>query len=285
MSLLAIAEAGIFLLENHGGWRSELLRAGPSLQCAVCDSADSSTIYTGSRGGGVQKSKDGGRNWHDLRLPLKEVFSLAVSPADGSLYAGTEPSRLFKSSDQGESWRELTALTEIPSAPTWSFPPRPWTSHVRAIAPNPRNPGLLLAGIELGGLMRSEDGGRPGPTTPPAHSGMSMRWPGIPALRNALMKRAEAARHGAKTGAGRGNRRTGAGRGNRRTRAATATIRGHWRWTRKIPTCGISPPARAHGTRMAAEMRRPTSTDGVARGHGKKWGTVFHSRSTLCHTP
>lgn len=160
MSLLAIADAGLFVLADQGGgWRSELLRADSSLQCVACDPADRSIIYTGSRGGGVGRSRDGGRSWRDVQLPLKEVFSLAVSPADGGVYAGTEPSRLFKSTDQGESWRELTALTKIPSAPTWSFPPRPWTSHVRAIAPHPRDPDLLLVGIELGGLMRSEDGG------------------------------------------------------------------------------------------------------------------------------
>jgi photosystem II stability/assembly factor-like uncharacterized protein len=160
MSLLAIAKAGLFLLGNHGGWRSTLLRSDPALQCVACDSADPSSIYTGSRGGGVQKSEDGGRTWRNLQLPANDVFSLAVSPADGSVYAGTEPSQLFKSSDEGKSWRELTALTRIPSAPTWSFPPRPWTSHVRAIAPSPHDAGLLLAGIELGGLMRSEDGGQ-----------------------------------------------------------------------------------------------------------------------------
>jgi photosystem II stability/assembly factor-like uncharacterized protein len=159
MSLLAIADAGLFLLESQGGWRSKLLRADGSLQCVACDPEDRSTIYTGSRGGGVQRSKDGGRIWRDLALPIKEVFSLAVSAADGSVYAGTEPSRLFKSTDEGETWHELTSLTKIPSAPTWSFPPRPWTSHVRAIAPHPRDAGLLLVGIELGGLMRSEDGG------------------------------------------------------------------------------------------------------------------------------
>lgn len=124
MSLLAIAEAGLFLLENHEGWRSELLRADPSLQCAVCDPVDPSILYIGSRGGGLQRSRDGGRSWRDMQLPLKEVFSVAVSSADDSVYAGTEPSRIFKSSDQGESWREKVALTEIPSAPTWSFPPR-----------------------------------------------------------------------------------------------------------------------------------------------------------------
>jgi photosystem II stability/assembly factor-like uncharacterized protein len=82
-----------------------------------------------------------------------------VSAADGAVYAGTEPSALFRSDDSGATWRELNALLDLPSRPTWSFPPRPWTSHVRWIAPSPHEPDLLLVGIELGGLMRSVDGG------------------------------------------------------------------------------------------------------------------------------
>ena len=89
----------------------------------------------------------------------EQVFSIAVSAADGAVYAGTEPSALFRSDDRGETWRELDALLELPSRPTWSFPPRPWTSHVRWIAPSPHDADLLLVGIELGGLMRSTDGG------------------------------------------------------------------------------------------------------------------------------
>jgi BNR/Asp-box repeat len=103
------------------------------------------------------------------------VFSLAVSAADGAVYAGCEPSRLFRSDDGGDSWRALDALLDLPSRPTWSFPPRPWTSHVRWIAPSPHDANLLLVGIELGGLMRSTDGGetwqdhRPG-AQPDVHS-------------------------------------------------------------------------------------------------------------------
>ena len=87
-----------------------------------------------------------------------DVFSIAVA-ADGTVYAGTEPSALFRSRDRGETWEELGALQRIPSKPNWSFPPRPWTSHVRWIAPSPHDPQVLLVGIELGGLMRSVDGG------------------------------------------------------------------------------------------------------------------------------
>jgi photosystem II stability/assembly factor-like uncharacterized protein len=92
-------------------------------------------------------------------LPRPGVFSLAVSAADSRVYAGCEPSALFVSEDGGDTWRELTTLLDLPSQPTWSFPPRPWTSHVRWIAPSPHDAELLLVGIELGGLMRSLDGG------------------------------------------------------------------------------------------------------------------------------
>ena len=82
-----------------------------------------------------------------------------MSAADGAVYAGTEPSALYRSDDGGETWRGARGLLELPSRPTWSFPPRPWTSHVRWIAPSPHDAVMLLAGIELGGLMRSTDGG------------------------------------------------------------------------------------------------------------------------------
>jgi len=69
------------------------------------------------------------------------VFSVAIGAADGALYAGTEPSRLFVSRD-GAGWEELEALQDIPSRERWSFPPRPWTHHVRWIAPDPHREGI-----------------------------------------------------------------------------------------------------------------------------------------------
>lgn len=129
-------------------------------QCLALDAQRPGVLYAGTRGQGVWKSEDGGAHWRDLKLPEPDVFSLAVSPVDGSVYAGCEPSKLFYSPDGGQTWEERATLRALPSAPTWRFPPRPWTSHVRWIAPNPHDAALLLVGIELGGLMRSEDGGQ-----------------------------------------------------------------------------------------------------------------------------
>ena len=158
--LHAVTDAGLTRISVQGdAATATLLRADDAMRCLALDPRDPDTCYVGSRGGGVWKSADAGETWRDLQLPQPDVFSLAVSPADGSVYAGTEPSMLFKSTDGGATWRELEALRRLPSAPTWSYPPRPWTSHVRWIAPHPAEAGLLLAGIELGGLMRSDDGG------------------------------------------------------------------------------------------------------------------------------
>ena len=158
--LYAATGDGIARLDETGdGWTVELYLPGSGAQCLALDPADPDTLYVGLREGGVQRSDDGCRSWVDCELPEPGVFSLAVSAADGTLYAGTEPSRLFRSDDRGASWEELEALLKLPSRPTWSFPPRPWTSHVRWIAPSPHEADLLLVGIELGGLMRSSDGG------------------------------------------------------------------------------------------------------------------------------
>jgi photosystem II stability/assembly factor-like uncharacterized protein len=78
---------------------------------------------------------------------------------EGVLWAGTEPSALFRSDDGGATWRECAGLRQVPSAPTWSFPPRPWTSHVRWIAPDPVTPERVFVGIEAGGVLRTLDGG------------------------------------------------------------------------------------------------------------------------------
>jgi photosystem II stability/assembly factor-like uncharacterized protein len=174
--LAAATGAGVARFRADGAaWGVELVARDTAISCLARDPRDPDFLLGGARGGGLWRSADGGTGWERLDLQQEDVFSVAVGPVDGALYAGCEPSMLFVSRDRGETWSELAALREIPSAPTWSFPPRPWTSHVRWIAPSPHEAGLLLVGIELGGVMRSEDGGatwsdhRPG-AQPDCHS-------------------------------------------------------------------------------------------------------------------
>ena len=156
--LYAATGDAVARLDGPHGWEVELSLVGSGVQCLAVDPTDPDVLYAGLRDGGVQRSPDAGASWSDCALPAPAVYSVAVA-ADGAVYAGTEPSALFRSDDGGQSWRELASLLDLPSQPTWSFPPRPWTSHVRWIAPCPHEPEVLLVGIELGGLMRSTDGG------------------------------------------------------------------------------------------------------------------------------
>jgi hypothetical protein len=147
-------DAVVTLIEEDGRCRGEAVFEGGAQCIAV---APDGVVFAGTRGDGVWRSADGGRSWEAAGLPGREVYSVAVSPADGAVYAGCEPSALSRSA--GGDWEELTGLHEVPSASSWSYPPRPWTSHVRWIAPDPHEAQRLLIGIEAGAVLLSEDGG------------------------------------------------------------------------------------------------------------------------------
>jgi photosystem II stability/assembly factor-like uncharacterized protein len=78
---------------------------------------------------------------------------------DGSVSAFVG-SNLYTSEDNGRTWQPFPALLDVPSQPTWSFPPRPSTSHVRWITLHPADVATIYVGIELGGVMRTRDGGQ-----------------------------------------------------------------------------------------------------------------------------
>jgi hypothetical protein len=156
MSILVCTRGRLVRLRPDGeAWTAEPLLDDVGAQCVAAAAA---RVLVGTRERGAFVSADAGATWEQPELPEPGVFSVAIGAADGALYAGTEPSRLFVSRG-GSAWEELEALQDIPSRGQWSFPPRPWTHHVRWIAPDPQRAERLLVGIELGGVMHSDDGG------------------------------------------------------------------------------------------------------------------------------
>lgn len=144
----------------------EVVLESVGAQCVALDPHDPDRAYVGTFDRGLYASDDGGRHWRPAWNGIADgrVLSVAVSAsdrsADGSaVYAGTEPSNLYRSEDGARSWELLPALRTLPSEPSWSFPPRPWTHHVSTIALHPTDPDQLVVGIELGGVMRSHDRG------------------------------------------------------------------------------------------------------------------------------
>jgi photosystem II stability/assembly factor-like uncharacterized protein len=165
-------------LEDGRAGEVELALRGSGARCVAVDPRDPRRVYVGTFDDGVHVSEDGGDTWRASSSGLddRRVLALAVSPSHEQagtsiVYAGTEPSNLYRSEDAGRSWQRLPALRELPSEPSWSFPGRPWTHHVRTIALHPSDPDWLLVGIELGGVMRSLDAGRSwADHNPQAHS-------------------------------------------------------------------------------------------------------------------
>ncbi|HEX2054283.1 MAG TPA: hypothetical protein VHJ78_11240 [Actinomycetota bacterium] len=87
----------------------------------------------------------------------KEVQGLALA-CDGAIFAGLLPAALWTSTDHGDSWEEVDAFNSAPNAESWSAP---WgTPLVSALAGHPKDPGILFAGVEVGGIYRSRDAGR-----------------------------------------------------------------------------------------------------------------------------
>jgi photosystem II stability/assembly factor-like uncharacterized protein len=156
MTDVFMAVAGSLLVAGrNGAWNVEERLAGSGAECVTLDPTRLGRVYCGGTDGAF-RSDDRGATW--VPLGLSQVTAVAVDRA-GTVFAGTEPSRLYRSDDAGASWRECEAMAALPSAPTWSFPPKPWTSHVRWITPDPVVDGRLFVCIEAGALLRSLDGG------------------------------------------------------------------------------------------------------------------------------
>src|SRR5215469_11801023 len=164
---IAMPDTLLVVRRQDRAWQGEGRLEGLPAQCVAADPLRPEIVYCGTFGRGLWRSVDAGATWQQVgegtfRSP--QIMAVAVSGveragAQGVIYAGTEPSALYRSEDGGETWRELTELLKLPSASTWSFPPRPYTSHVRDIGLDPNTTGRLYVAIEAGALVRSFDGG------------------------------------------------------------------------------------------------------------------------------
>lgn len=114
-------------------------------------------ILAGSYEHGLFRSADGGGSWSRVEDGLSASTILCLEPEPGgALLAGTEPARIFRSQDGGASWSELDGITRIEGHERWFLPYSPRAGALRNIY---ATPGRLLASVEVGGLLTSDDDG------------------------------------------------------------------------------------------------------------------------------
>ena len=151
------------VFEQEGvNWKHRLGESARAIECLAIHPDRPDVIYLGSFEEGIHRSSDGGHTFERIEAGFEEtaVTCLTVDPNDpNTVIAGTEPSALHRSIDGGDTWNSVGNITSVPSANTWSFPPRPDTHHVRWVEIDPHDPHRWYVGIEAGALLVTPDSG------------------------------------------------------------------------------------------------------------------------------
>lgn len=158
MALLIGTTAGLFRVD---GGRFAADDPTAVLDCGTVRSlraATDETVYAGTDDG-LYRSPDSGHSWTDRSPPTDSRIWSVLPAGDGALYAGTDDPVLWRSLDDGETWAELPAFRRRPSRGVWASPGDPNQARLRSLDTPPGRPEHLVAGLEVGGVHISEDGG------------------------------------------------------------------------------------------------------------------------------
>ncbi|MFQ5692432.1 MAG: WD40/YVTN/BNR-like repeat-containing protein [Nitrospinota bacterium] len=143
------------------GARCERVALAGERVTVLASSPEPGVLYASTAGGRIFKSRDGGNRW-DLKFetdPRNRFLSLAVSPhPPHPVYAGTWPADVFRAPD-GEGWERVESFRKTEGSRYWIFPPPPHEPRATSFAFDPADPATLYATVEIGGLMKSVDGG------------------------------------------------------------------------------------------------------------------------------
>jgi photosystem II stability/assembly factor-like uncharacterized protein len=117
--------------------------------------------YLAAYEAGVYRTDDGGLTWRHLdSYPTDYAHSVLAHPSeDDTVYVGSEPAAVFRSPDGGQTWEEFGGFRAVPESTEWGFHAPTRDSHVRDLRIAPDNPDCIYAGIEVGGMVSSGDGG------------------------------------------------------------------------------------------------------------------------------
>ena len=172
--IFAALEKSLLVLESSSnGDDDSRLKVNEDLKglhptAIAIDPQNSNRVYCGTWNNGLWKTDNSGQTWEKTSLMIynANITTVSVSPIEkgeegfNKLFVGTEPSIIYSSSDGGQTWKIIDGFNRLDSSSTWSFPPRPWTNHVRWIEPDANKEDYLFVAIEAGALIKSFDGGK-----------------------------------------------------------------------------------------------------------------------------
>lgn len=135
-------------------WRAADLPRPVQVHAVSAHPEQRGTVYAATDRG-LFRSTDAGRSWHCLLAPpAVQFWSVFIHPHDArALWAGASPVGVWRSEDGGAHWQ----------AADMGFSERvrmAFSSRVMRFAADPALPARLYAAVEVGGALRSDDGGR-----------------------------------------------------------------------------------------------------------------------------
>jgi photosystem II stability/assembly factor-like uncharacterized protein len=131
------------------------LPPSPEVRVITIHPLQPDVVFVGTQDG-VYRSGSRGNHWRRLNMPVtgSVVWSILFRPyRPNFMYVGMAPALIFRTQDGGDSWDQLPMIPG-PDVITMSFHTR-----VIAMAVNPQSPDEIYAALEVGGMVRSLDGG------------------------------------------------------------------------------------------------------------------------------
>ena len=154
--------SGLFrLADDSNEW--EAIERGlpemPAVRALAVHPLDAKTIYAGTQSG-VYRSADRGEHWERVDMPDHglPVWSILFHPHDPDvILVGCENCEIYRSDDAGERWTRLPVSVRFPEITT--APGSNPAKRVLMLDASATEPDHLYGAIEVGGTIRSTDGG------------------------------------------------------------------------------------------------------------------------------
>lgn len=157
-----VAECGVYRMSD-GSETWELLSNGlpeaPAVRALAIHPRKPEIIYAGTQHG-PYRSSDHGDHWEKVDVPDRgmPVWSILFHPHNSDLmYAGYENCEIYRSEDCGETWHRLPVSVRFPEITT--APGANPAKRVLMLDASTTDPDVLYGAIEVGGIIRSTDGG------------------------------------------------------------------------------------------------------------------------------
>jgi photosystem II stability/assembly factor-like uncharacterized protein len=139
-----------------------VLESGQVYRIQTLDDVDSVGGALAATADGLYHSSDL-EEWRNLGVPRDPVYAVGVSE-NGHVYAGTRPAHIYVADAENVAagdpeWHKLDAFHALAERDDWGIERHDGVAQVRDVVVPADDPERVVAGVEVGGVYVSDDGG------------------------------------------------------------------------------------------------------------------------------